>query len=42
MSVFAESLKRLYNANKITKEEVKAQFDKGRITEKEYEEIIGA
>lgn len=41
MSVYAESLKRLYKAGKLTAEQVKAQYDKGRITETEYKEILG-
>jgi len=41
MSVYAESLKRLYNAGKLTAEQIKAQYDKGRITETEYKEILG-
>jgi hypothetical protein len=41
MTIFAESLKRLYNANRITKEDIAKQYEKGRISEKEYQEIIG-
>lgn len=42
MSVYAQSLKRLYEAGKLTVEQVNAQFEKGRITKKEYAEITGA
>ena len=42
MSVFAESLKRLYVAKKLTKKQIKAQLDNERITQEEYTEIIGA
>lgn len=41
MSIYAQSLKRLYNAGKLTAEQIKAQYDKGRITDAEYKEILG-
>ena len=42
MSVYAQSLKRLYSAGKLSKKQIKAQLDNGRITQDEYNEIIGA
>lgn len=41
MSTFAQSIKRLYDARKLTKEQVKARYDKGQLTEEEYLWIIG-
>lgn len=41
MSTFAQSIKRLYDAGKLTKEQVKARYDKGQLTEAEYKWIIG-
>lgn len=40
MTIFAQSIKRLYDAGKLTAQEVRARYDKGQITEKEYLEIV--
>ncbi len=40
MTIFAQSLKRLYDAGRITIQEIQARLQKGQITEKEYSEII--
>ena len=39
-SLFVQSLKRLYNAGRITIQEVQERLTKGQISEKEYSEII--
>ena len=41
MRILVESLKRLYNSGKITKDDVKDRVTGGKITEDEYEYIIG-
>ena len=41
MRILVESLKRLYNSNKITKEAVRDRVVGGKITEEEYEYITG-
>ena len=41
MRILVESLKRLYNSNKITKEAVNDRVVGGKITEDEYEYITG-
>ena len=41
MSRFVESLKRLYKAGKITDKKVAELLTEGKITEEEYEYIIG-
>ena len=41
MRILVESLKRLYNSNKITKEAVNDRVVGGKITEEEYEYITG-
>lgn len=41
MRMFVESLKRLLEAEKITKEKVDSFLDKGTITKEEYDYIIG-
>ena len=40
-SILAESMKRLYQDGKITKENVSARVKSGEITEDEYEYITG-
>lgn len=40
MTIFAQSIKRLYDTGKLTAQEVRARFEKGQITEKEYLEIV--
>ena len=39
--ILVESMKRLYQSGKITKANVKARVKSGKITEDEYEYIIG-
>ena len=41
MRVLIESFKRLYKDKRITKEEIQARVESGRITEDEYEYITG-
>ena len=41
MRALVNSLKRLYEAGKLTKEQLKERVEKGTINETEYEEIIG-
>lgn len=41
MSILVESLKRLYNAGKVTKKQLKDRVKSGVITEDEYEYITG-
>ena len=40
-SILVESMKRLYQSGKITKENVSARVKSGKITEDEYEYITG-
>lgn len=40
MRAIAESLKRLYKAGRLTKEQIWDRMKKGTITEAEYNEII--
>ena len=40
-SILVESMKRLYQSCKITKENVSARVKSGKITEDEYEYIVG-
>ncbi len=41
MRALVNSLKRLYDAGKLTDEQLKARVEKGTIDESEYEEITG-
>lgn len=41
MSTVAESIKRLYDAGKLTAEQIAARVVKGTITQDEYNEIVG-
>ena len=41
MRILIESFKRLYKYKRITKEEIQARVESGRITEDEYEYITG-
>ena len=41
MRALVNSLKRLYDTGKLTKEQLKARVEKGTINESEYEEITG-
>lgn len=41
MTTFAQSLKRLYDAGRLTIQEIKKRLEKGQITESEFHEIIG-
>ena len=41
VSILVESMKRLYQDGKITKENVSARVKSGKITEDEYEYITG-
>ena len=41
MRILIESLKRLYGCGKVTKKDIKARVVSGKITEDEYEYIIG-
>ena len=40
-SILAESMKRIYQDGKITKENVSARVKSGKITEDEYEYVVG-
>ena len=40
-SILVKSMKRLYQSGKITKVSVKARVKSGKITEDEYEYIVG-
>lgn len=42
MSRFVESLKRLYKGGKITEEKVAELLAEGKITQEEYDYIMGA
>lgn len=41
MSTLVKSLKRLYEAGRLTKDQIKERVTKGTITEEEYEYIVG-
>lgn len=41
MRTLVKSLKRLYEADRLTKEQLKERVEKGTIDESEYEEITG-
>jgi hypothetical protein len=41
MNTFIESLKRLFNQNKITIQKLDALLAEGKITESQYQEITG-
>ena len=41
VSILVESMKRLYQSGKITKANVKVRVESGKITEDEYEYIVG-
>ena len=41
VSILVESMKRLYQSGKITKENVKVRVESGKITKNEYEYITG-
>ena len=40
-SILVESMKRLYQSGKITKDSVKARVESGKITEDDYVYIVG-
>lgn len=42
MSVFVESMKRLYSRGKINKEKIVELYESGKITEKEMSYILNA
>lgn len=42
MRVYAQSLYRLFKAGKLTVKQIEQQLEKGRITQAEYNEIVGA
>ena len=41
MRILVESLKRLYNSGKVSKKDIKDRVVSGKITEDEYEYIVG-
>lgn len=41
MSTLVKSLKRLYEAGRLTKDQIKERVTKGTITKEEYEYIVG-
>ena len=41
MRMLVQSLKRLYNKGRLTKEQIKERVEKGTITQEEYEYIVG-
>lgn len=41
MTILVQSLKRLYNKGRLTKEQIKERVEKGTITQEEYEYIVG-
>ena len=41
MRILVESFKRLYESGRVTKENVSARVKSGKITEDEYEYIVG-
>ena len=41
VSILVESMKRLYQSGKITKENVSARVKSGKITKDDYEYIVG-
>ena len=41
MRALVNSLKRLYDAGRLTKEQLRARVEKGTIAEAEYQEITG-
>ena len=41
MSTLVKSLKRLYDAGRLTKEQVRERVEKGTITEEDYKYITG-
>lgn len=41
MIILVQSLKRLYNKGRLTKEQIKERVEKGTITQEEYEYIVG-
>lgn len=41
MSILVNSLTRLYESGRLTKEQIKERVEKGSINEKEYQEITG-
>lgn len=41
MRILVQSLKRLYNKGRLTKEQIKERVEKGTITQEEYEYIVG-
>ncbi len=40
MSIFAQSIKRLYDAGKLTRQEVQKRLTKKQITQQEFDAII--
>lgn len=40
-SILVNSLKRLYAAGRVTKEQIRERVEKGTITEADYQEITG-
>ena len=40
-SILVESMKRLYKSGKITKENVSARVESGKITEDEFNDLVG-
>lgn len=41
MSILVNSLTRLYEAGRLTKEQIRERVEKGSINEEEYQEITG-
>lgn len=41
MSILVNSLTRLYESGRLTKEQIKERVEKGSINEEEYQEITG-
>ena len=42
MRILVESLKRLYDAGRLSIAQIQARLDKGTITQEEYDYIVGA
>ena len=42
MRILVESLKRLYDSKRVSKEQLDARCEKGIITKEEYDYIVGA
>lgn len=41
MRTLVESLKRLYEAGRLTREQIEARLERGTITQEEFEYIVG-